>query len=109
MVVGCGAKHKERTVTLTGNSVTVTADQYFFDPSRIITKRGDLTIDFKNKGNLLHNLVLLRDGAKVAKAPSLGAGKTSTLKLKLKRGKYTLLCTVGDHEELGMKGEIDVK
>lgn len=108
LISGCGAERKHRTLTLTGDTVTVVADQYYFDPDTIVTKRGPLEIDFKNSGNLIHNLVLERAGVRVGKAPSLEPGSQTVLKVDLAPGKYTLLCTVGDHEELGMKGEVVV-
>lgn len=108
-LIGCGAERKQRTVTLTGSAVEIAADQYYFDPSHVIARRGRLDITYVNKGNLLHNLVLLSGAQRVAKASPLEPGNTAKLSVRLKPGKYTLLCTVGDHEDLGMRGEVEVR
>jgi uncharacterized cupredoxin-like copper-binding protein len=36
-------------------------------------------------------------------------GKTSTMTLTLKAGKYTFYCPVPGHRQLGMKGTLTVK
>ena len=41
--------------------------------------------------------------------PPFPGGGTRSARLRLEPGSYKLLCTVGDHAELGMTGELEVK
>jgi len=88
----------------------VTAHEYSFDPERIVIEdSGPREIELRNDGDLAHNLRLRRDGREVDGTPTITGGRTTGVLLPLERGKYELLCTVGDHAELGMTGELEVK
>ena len=52
---------------------------------------------------------LRRDGKEVGGTPSLPAGHTGAATVTVRPGRYEMLCTVGDHAELGMTGELQVK
>jgi plastocyanin len=114
LAVGCGGGDDDsssRTVTTApGATVTVAAHEYSFDPGRLVVERpGTVTIRLRNEGDLAHNLRVLRDGEEIGGTPSFPSGGTRTAKLRLARGKYEYLCTVGDHAELGMKGTLKVE
>jgi plastocyanin len=114
LAAGCGGGDDEssgRTVTTApGATVTVEAHEYSFDPDRLVVERpGTVTIRLRNEGDLAHNLRVTRDGDEVGGTPSFPSGGARTAKLRLARGKYEYLCTVGDHAELGMTGELEVK
>ena len=63
----------------------------------------------ENAGSLAHNLKLARDGQEVGGTPSLPAGETGAATVPVAPGRYEMVCTVGDHAELGMTGELQVK
>jgi plastocyanin len=114
LAVGCGgddSKQSSRTVTVdAGGTVKVTAREYAFDPDRVVvTGGGPLTIELENDGDLAHNIRVLGDGEEVGGTSSFPSGRTESATLRLRPGKYELLCTVGDHADLGMKGELEVK
>jgi plastocyanin len=114
LVAGCGGDDEDkpgRTVTVGGDrAVEVTAHEYSFDPERIVIEgSGPRTIELRNDGDLAHNLRLRRHGREVDGTPTITSGRTAGVLLPLERGKYELLCTVGDHAELGMTGELEVK
>jgi plastocyanin len=111
---GCGANDgggPSRTVTTeAGGAVTVTARDYSFDPTRIVVSgTGVVRIELHNDGDLAHNLHLQRGGKDVGGTPSFAPGATRSVRLRLQPGTYEMLCTVGDHAQLGMKGELKVK
>jgi plastocyanin len=111
-VAGCGAdEHKpSRTETVpAGSSVEVTADEYSFDPGRIVAAPGELRVTLRNGGSLAHDLRVRRNGSELGGAPVITAGKTSTASLSLPAGDYEFFCSVGDHEKLGMLGELEVR
>jgi plastocyanin len=114
LAAGCGGgdgDSSSRTVTTApGATVTVAAHDYSFDPDRLVVARpGTVTIRLRNEGDLAHNLRVLRGGEEIGGTPSFPSGGTRTAKLRLARGKYEYLCTVGDHAELGMTGTLEVE
>jgi plastocyanin len=114
LMAGCGGDDEEgpgRTVTVGArDTVDVTAHEYAFDPERIVVEAGgSLTIELRNDGDLAHNLRLRRDGREVGGTPTFPGGRTESGQVRLQPGTYEMLCTVGDHAELGMTGELEVK
>jgi plastocyanin len=112
LVLGCGDEGKAgRTVTAPADAkLTVVADEYSFDPSTIVLEgAGTLTVTLRNKGSLAHNLKVLRGDEEVAGTPTLPGGQSESARLKLGQGSYRIICSVGDHEQLGMTGTLRVR
>ena len=112
LALGCGGDDRpKRTVTVPANGkLTVVGREYSFDPSGIVVKgAGRLTLTLRNEGSLAHNLKVLRGSEQVGGTPSFPGGQSRTALVVLEHGNYELVCTVGDHEELGMKGELTVR
>ena len=112
LLAGCGgAKHKShRAITgKPGQAVRVAADEYSFDPSKIVLESGPLTVELKNDGVLAHNLRVLRDGQDVGGTETFQGGATRSATVQLAPGSYQFQCSVGNHAQLGMTGEIEVR
>jgi plastocyanin len=113
VAAGCGDDNDTagRTVTVqAGKSISVVAKEYSFDPETIVlTGGGKLTVELDNQGTLAHNLRILDNGKDIGGTPTFAGGEPRTGTVNLKPGEYELLCTVGDHAELGMKGKLEVK
>jgi plastocyanin len=112
LVLGCGDEDEPgRTVTAPANAkLRVVADEYSFDPSTIVLRgAGTLTVTLRNKGSLAHNLRVLRGDEEIGGTPTLPAGRTESGRLNLEHGSYRIICSVGDHEELGMTGTLRVR
>jgi plastocyanin len=114
LAAGCGGDDQDeagRTVTVDGgDTVVVTAREYSFDPERVVVEgSGPLTIELENAGDLAHNLRLRRGGQDVGGTPTFPGGRTESGRLRVEPGAYQMICTVGDHAELGMTGELEVK
>jgi plastocyanin len=110
---GCGDDDDEpgRTVaTSPGKTVEVVADEYSFDPENIVLDGpGELKVLLDNQGALAHNLRVF-DGAKeLGGTPTFAGGDARPGVVEVGRGEYELICTVGDHEALGMTGKLEVK
>ncbi len=85
-------------------TVTVTAGkpaELKFTLSRKTVAKGVTTFKVTNKGKLTHDFKI---AGKVTK--KLAPGKTATLTVTLKAGKYPYLCTVPGHAAAGMKGTV---
>jgi len=89
------------------------------------TKAGTVTFKVKNAVANEHELVVIKTNTKAAKLKTTSAGKaivpsdlgevevagkaTKTLKLKLKKGHYALICNIGNHYKMGMHKDFTVK
>ncbi len=87
-------------------------------------KAGTVTFKVKNVGEYPHELVVIKTKTKAAKLKTkddkavetgsvgeveVATGKTKSLKLKLKKGHYALICNIGDHYSEGMHKDFTVK
>ena len=112
LVLGCGDKDEPgRTVTAPANAkLRVGAKEYSFDPSTIVLEgAGTLTVTLRNEGSLAHNLRVLRGDEQIGGTETLPSGRTGSARLNLEHGNYRFICSVGDHEELGMTGTLRVR
>ena len=71
-------------------------------------KSGRYEFDLENKGKIDHDLVVQGPGVDDAKTPVIGAGKSATLKVDLKRGTYDFYCSVPGHKQAGMDVKVKV-
>jgi uncharacterized cupredoxin-like copper-binding protein len=87
-------------------------------PSRRSVPAGKVTFRVKNVGMSLHELVVIRSNTAPGKLPvknheaseagsvgevaDLHAGKSGTVTLDLKKGKYILICNITGHYQAGM-------
>jgi plastocyanin len=109
---GCGGDDPPDEKTLTavpGGAIGMVAREYEFDPVAIELERpGQLGLAIVNQGSLAHNLKLTKDGEEVAGTPVLDAGRSDVLHVDVESGEYEYVCTVGDHADRGMKGQLRV-
>ena len=87
------------------------ADEYSFDPETIVlTGGGELTIELDNHGSLAHNLRVFDGASDVGGTPDLRGRETrAPARSSVEPGEYELVCTVGDHAELGHDRQAPVK
>jgi plastocyanin len=116
VALGCGGddaakEEPERAVTVPANArVAVVGREYSFDPSRVVVRgAGPLTLILRNRGSLAHNLKVVRNREQIGGTPSFPAGQARSARVNLEHGNYQIVCTVGDHAELGMRGTLRVR
>jgi uncharacterized cupredoxin-like copper-binding protein len=80
-------------------SVTVKASEFKFVLSRKTAPHGVVSFKVTNRGHIAHDFKIAGK-----KTLLLKPGKSATLRVRLKRGKFTYLCTVRGHAASGMKG-----
>jgi plastocyanin len=91
-----------------GGAVQVAEKEYSITlPGGDKLKSGKLTLAVANQGKIPHD-VEIENAPKKPKTPLIDPGKNVSLEADLKPGKYTLICTVPGHEQLGMKTDIQV-
>jgi len=95
----------DRQARSTATTVQVKGGEFFFKLStKSVATPRKVTFVFKNTGHILHDFKISSK-----KTPLIGPGKTATISVTLKKGKYTYLCTVPGHAAAGMKGVFTVR
>lgn len=95
------------TTAATVTSVKVTAGkptEFHFILSKSSVSKGVVTFTVTNKGKLEHDFKI---GGRTTK--KIKPGKTNTLRLSLRAGKFKYICTVPGHAAAGMRGTLTVK
>jgi hypothetical protein len=78
--------------------VLVFADEFRFSPSRRSVPAGPLRLQLKNIGEDDHDLRIIGPrGAVRADTGRVRPGRLVEIRTRLSRGRYTLICTIGDH------------
>jgi uncharacterized cupredoxin-like copper-binding protein len=94
-------------------------------PAKTSVAHGRVTFRVKNGAGMEHELVVIKTSKKAASLPTsssgkasekgsvgeveLGAGKSKSLTLNLKKGHYALICNIGGHYKAGMHADLTVK
>ena len=97
--------------------VDVRLDEYRVLPEHIQVRAGRVTLVAHNTGRLTHNLAVVQFerplGTEQEKGygdptKTLFPGETGQTTVDLKPGKYRLVCTIANHDNLGQYGELKV-
>lgn len=103
--------------------ITVKAAEFAFDvrgdvevvkarsgPATAVLGAGEVLFRVTNVGLIEHNFAISDPkGRIVAEVPVLSPGQTQELRVRLKRGAYTILCTFPGHQALGMQVDLQVR
>ena len=112
---GCGA-----TVAYTrapDRRVEVRLDEYRVLPEHLQVRAGRITFVARNTGRLTHNLGVVQFerplGTEEEKqygkpTKTLFPGQSAQTTVELKPGKYRLVCTIANHDNLGQYAELKV-
>jgi plastocyanin len=82
--------------------------QLKFIPVAAEAPPGPLNIRSPNKASIPHNVAVQAGGVN-AVGPVVANGGVSSIKVTLKPGQYTFLCTVPGHAAAGMQGKLSVR
>jgi uncharacterized cupredoxin-like copper-binding protein len=99
VVFGRESEAKGAGETAKGVSVQAKEVEYKITLSTQKVQHGVVTFVVKNAGRIAHNLTIQQGGKHTA---NIGPGKTAKLTVTLKKGAYTLYCSVPGHRQLGM-------
>ena len=100
-----------------GGRVHVHLSEYRVTPEHIQVRAGRITIEARNTGRVTHNLAVVQfahptsaqdERAYGKPTPTLFPGQTGGTTVALKPGKYRLVCTIANHDNLGQYGELKV-
>jgi cupredoxin-like protein len=90
-------------------AVGASAREYRLALYRATVPRGPVRFNLTNYGEDVHDLVVRdRTGRQLARSGEVRAGERTTLALRLRPGRYVLVCDVADHEHRGMRSSLRV-
>jgi uncharacterized cupredoxin-like copper-binding protein len=93
-----------------GETVKMSAIDFEFDPSDPTVNPGEVTFEVTNDGEAPHNLEVEGPSGEAELPEDLQPGESGDLPVDLSEpGTYRFYCPVGNHEQLGMVGEVTVQ
>ena len=105
---GCGGP--EEPAEAGDGRIEIALDDFLIRPQNVRAPAGELTFDVTNRGRLGHNFRLRnRKGEEPVAIRTLLPGHRASETVRLPRGDYKMLCTVANHEQLGMTGRLVVR
>jgi plastocyanin len=113
---GCGDDNEGSRGTLTveaGRPVPVRGFEYGFEPGTITVRAGgresEVRFELTNAGSLPHDLHVREGDEELGGTEAIGDGDEASATVKLAPGDYEFYCSIGDHADLGMKGDLKVE
>ncbi len=112
---GCGSDAPY--VPASGRAVSLRLDEYRVLPQRVTVPAGRVRIIARNVGRLTHNIAVVQfdrplgedEEKQYARTPTAHPGEVVRTSVTLKPGKYRLVCTIANHDNLGQYGELKVE
>jgi uncharacterized cupredoxin-like copper-binding protein len=93
-----------------GETVKMSAIDFEFKPSDPTVAPGEVTFEVTNDGEAPHNLEVEGPSGEAELPEDLQPGDSGDLPVDLSEpGTYRFYCPVGNHEDLGMVGEVTVQ
>jgi hypothetical protein len=88
----------------------VFASEYRLGVSRTVAPAGTFLFTIRDIGQDDHDLVVRRaDGSQVGASAVLHGGGLGVLRVRLRPGRYRLVCGIADHEARGMAATLVVR
>jgi plastocyanin len=114
-LAGCGSDAPY--VPASGHAVSLRLDEYRVLPQRVTVPAGRVRIVARNVGRLTHNIAVVQfdrplgedEEKQYARTPTAHPGEVVRTSVTLKPGKYRLVCTIANHDNLGQYGELKVE
>lgn len=110
-LAGCGgadvATDSPEDASAAGSSLTVAADDLFYDPDRLTAEAGSIAFTVENVGAIEHDLIIEEVGD-LDVVGMVAPGETATGSVELDAGTYTLYCSVPGHRAAGMEAMLEV-
>lgn len=114
LLTGCGGAPDP--VTDRDGVVRVQMTEYRLEPQDITVRAGRIRFVAANRGELTHNLVVQELEREIGEpAEELGRtetaqpGDTVEMAVELEPGHYRILCSIGNHDDLGQYGDLRVR
>jgi plastocyanin len=106
-VGGCG--EPPPAVEARAGRVEIVLDDFLIKPQNVRAPAGRLTFVVTNRGKLGHNFRVRGRHGDPVQITTLLPGESAGETVRLGRGDYKMLCSVANHEQLGMTGRLVVR
>jgi len=104
---GCGGAAPAASVR--DGRIAITLGDYFISPQELRAQAGRITFAVTNRGRVGHNFRVRDEDGERVQVTTLLPGDSGAESADLQPGDYKMLCTVANHEELGMSGRLVVR
>jgi uncharacterized cupredoxin-like copper-binding protein len=112
---GCG--DDDPYVPADGGTVSLRLDEYRVLPKRVTVPAGRVRLVGRNDGRLTHNLAVVQfdrplgedEERQFARTRTAHPGQQVQTTVTLRPGKYRVVCTIANHDNLGQYGELEVQ
>jgi uncharacterized cupredoxin-like copper-binding protein len=112
---GCG--DDDPYVPADGRTVSLRLDEYRVLPKRVTVPAGRVRLVGRNDGRLTHNLAVVQfdrplgedEERQFARTRTAHPGQQVQTTVTLRPGKYRVVCTIANHDNLGQYGELEVQ
>jgi plastocyanin len=116
-LAGCGGDSTKSGGSVTvdaGEPIAVAADEYSFKPATVVVRAGgksSVAVRFRlrNEGALPHDIHVRAGDQDRGGTEPIGGGATTEGTVTLPPGDYKTFCSIGDHEDLGMRGKLKIE
>ena len=109
LAILAGCREQPEAVRAARGRVTVEQVDYRYRPQAVEAPRGRVTLTVVNRGRLSHTLRLTKGGREWLRVSAQLPGERTRVTKRLEPGGYKMFCGIGNHEELGMYGTLDVR
>ena len=113
LLAGCG--RAPDFVTDRDAVLRLDLDEYTIEPQNLRVRAGLIRIVATNEGRLTHNIAVesiedseTEEPTNYARTDTSQPGEVVRTSVTLGPGKYRLRCTIGNHDDLGQYGELQV-
>jgi len=114
-LAGCGGGESD-AIPAQNRTIGVKLSEYRITPGRIVAPAGKLRLIARNEGILTHNVVVQRvpddpgeEPEALGRTDTLHPGERAETEITLKPGTYRMVCTLGNHDDLGQYGTLIVR
>jgi plastocyanin len=106
-LAGCGGS--ESTTRVRDGRVRIGLDDFSIAPQRVRVPAGETSFQIVNRGRIGHNFHVVGRNGEPVEVTTLFPGERKNAAATVRRGNYRMVCTVSNHEELGMYGTLVVR
>jgi plastocyanin len=111
---GCG---DPPVVPVQNRTIGLKLDEYRILPKRVSAPAGQLRLIVRNIGILTHNVAIETipkvgsqdDPERIALTSTVHPGERTEVSFTIAPGTYRLVCTIGNHDDLGQTGTLEVR
>lgn len=100
---------RNESAKVTDRTLRLNLTEYRMRPLTNYAQAGSITIRARNRGQLAHNVSLVKEGQVLARTTTMQPGDTASMTLSLQPGTYRLFSSLSNDDTLGLNGFLIVR